>query len=150
SLIYFVFGRYEVEGKVATGDLNRFFAHDPTAGSFMAGFFPVMMFGLPAACLAMYRSAPPDKRKDVSGILLSMALPSFLTGITEPVEFTFMFLAPALYGVHALLTGVSMALMNALGVRLGYTFSAGAFDYALSYGLSSKGWLLLPVGLFYF
>ncbi len=106
-----------------------------------------MMFGLPAACLAMYRAAPPEKRKGARGLLLSMALTSFLTGITEPVEFSFMFLAPSLSAVHALLTGISMALMNALGVRLGFTFSGGAFDFMLSYGLSSKGWLLLPVGL---
>jgi PTS system N-acetylglucosamine-specific IIC component len=112
----------------------------------MTGFFPIMMFGLPAACLAMYRAAAPERRKAVGGLLLSMALTSFLTGVTEPVEFTFMFLAPMLYVVHALLTGISMALMSALHVRLGFTFSAGAFDYLLSFGLSSKGWLLVPIG----
>jgi PTS system N-acetylglucosamine-specific IIC component len=80
----------------ATGDLNRFFAGDPTAGQFMAGFFPVMMFGLPAACLAMYHAAPKARRPAVGGMLLSMALTTFLTGVTEPIEFTFMFLAPRL------------------------------------------------------
>jgi PTS system N-acetylglucosamine-specific IIC component len=148
SLVWFVFGSYvDPSGKTVQGDLHRFFAGDPSAGSFMTGFFPIMMFGLPAACLAMYRAAPPENRRGVGGMLLSMALTSFLTGVTEPIEFSFMFLAPELYAVHAVLTGLSLALMNALGVRLGFTFSAGAFDYALSYGLSSRGWVLLPVGV---
>ncbi len=134
----------------ATGDLNRFFKGDPTAGAFMSGFFPVMMFGLPAACLAMYRAAPPERRKAVSGLLGSMALTSFLTGITEPIEFTFMFLAPVLYGVHAMLTGLAMTLMNLLGVRLGFGFSAGFIDYVLNYGLSTRALWLLPIGAIYF
>nr|NUR37538.1 PTS transporter subunit EIIC [Sphingomonas sp.] len=134
----------------ATGDLKRFFAGDPTAGGFMAGFFPVMMFGLPAACLAMYRSALSDRRKAVGGLLLSLALTSFLTGVTEPIEFTFIFLAPLLYAVHAVLTGISMVVMDALGVKLGFGFSAGLFDYVLNYGLSTKPLLLFPVGAIYF
>ncbi|WP_110687958.1 N-acetylglucosamine-specific PTS transporter subunit IIBC [Salinicola aestuarinus] len=146
SFIWFVFGTFDG----ATGDLNRFFAGDPSAGSFMAGFFPVMMFGLPAAALAMYHAAPRSRRAQVGGLLLSLALTAFLTGVTEPIEFSFMFLAPALYALHAVLTGVSMAVMNVLDVKLGFTFSAGAFDYALSYGLSTNGWLMIPVGLVYF
>ena len=134
----------------ATGDLNRFFKGDPTAGAFMSGFFPVMMFGLPAACLAMYRAAKPERRKAVSGLLASMALTSFLTGITEPIEFTFMFLAPLLYAVHAVLTGVALVVMNVLGVRLGFGFSAGLFDYLLNYGLTTRPLWLLPVGALYF
>ena len=134
----------------ATGDLKRFFAGDPTAGGFMAGFFPVMMFGLPAACLAMYRNALPERRKAVGGLLLSLALTSLLTGVTEPIEFTFIFLAPLLYAVHAVLTGLSMVLMDALGVKLGFGFSAGLFDYVLNYGLSTKALLLFPVGAVYF
>jgi PTS system N-acetylglucosamine-specific IIC component len=133
-----------------TGDLNRFFKGDPSAGSFMTGFFPVMMFGLPAACLAMYRAAPPERRKAVSGLLASMALTSFLTGITEPIEFTFMFLAPVLYGVHAVLTGLALVLMNILGVRLGFGFSAGLFDYILNYSLATRPLWLIPVGALYF
>src|SRR6185369_12001324 len=117
----------------ATGDLNRFFAGDPSAGGFMSGFFPVMMFGLPAACLAMYRSALPERRKAVGGMLTSMALTAFLTGVTEPIEFTFMFLAPLLYLIHAVLTGASMALTHALGILLGFGFSAGFFDYVLNF-----------------
>ena len=151
SLVWFVFGSYTgADGKAVTGDLHRFFAGDPTAGSFMTGFFPVMMFGLPAACLAMYHAARPENRKLVGGLLMSMALTAFLTGVTEPVEFTFMFLAPILYVIHAILTGISMALMNFLGVRLGFTFSAGAFDYIISYRLGTNGWMLIPVGLVYF
>jgi PTS system N-acetylglucosamine-specific IIC component len=134
----------------ATGDLKRYFAGDPDAGAFMAGFFPVMMFGLPAACLAMYRAARPERRKAVGGLLLSMALTSFLTGVTEPIEFTFMFLAPVLYAVHAVLTGLAMALMDALGVRLGFSFSAGLFDYVLNLDRATRAWVLLPVGIAYF
>jgi N-acetylglucosamine PTS system EIICBA or EIICB component len=133
-----------------TGDLNRFFKGDPTAGAFMTGFFPVMMFGLPAACLAMYHAARPERRKAVSGLLASMAFTSFLTGITEPIEFTFMFLAPVLYAVHALLTGVALVVMDVLGVRLGFGFSAGLFDYVLNYGLATRPLWLLPVGAVYF
>src|SRR3546814_12843806 len=89
----------------------------------MSGFFPVMMFGLPAACLAMYHEARPERRKAVGGMLFSLALTSFLTGVTEPIEFTFMFVAPLLYAIHALLMGVSMALLDAIGVQLGFGFS---------------------------
>jgi PTS system N-acetylglucosamine-specific IIC component len=134
----------------ATGDLKRFFAQDPSAGAFMSGFFPVMMFGLPGACLAMYRTASLEKRAAVGGLLLSMALTSFLTGVTEPIEFAFMFLAPALYAVHAVLTGAAMVLMHALNVHLGFGFSAGLFDYVLNFSLSTNPWLLLPVGAGYF
>lgn len=85
----------------------------------------------------------------VGGLLFSMALTSFLTGVTEPVEFSFMFLAPVLYVIHAVLTGLSLAICQALGVHLGFTFSAGAIDYVLNYGLSTKGWLAIPIGLAY-
>ncbi|WP_309645545.1 N-acetylglucosamine-specific PTS transporter subunit IIBC [Phenylobacterium sp.] len=134
----------------ATGDLNRFFAGDPSAGAFMAGFFPVLMFGLPAACLAMYHAAPAARRKAVGGMLGSMALTTFLTGVTEPIEFTFMFLAPALYVIHALLTGLSFIVMSLLEVKLGFGFSAGLFDYVLNFNRATRPWLLLPVGLAYF
>ncbi|WP_341676674.1 N-acetylglucosamine-specific PTS transporter subunit IIBC [Niveibacterium sp. SC-1] len=151
NLVWFVMGDFQSAAQgLVHGDLKRFFAGDPTAGAFMAGFFPVMMFGLPAACLAMYRSALPENRKRVGGMLLSMALTSFLTGITEPIEFAFIFLAPVLYGLHVVLTGLSMAIMSVLGVKLGFTFSAGAFDYVLSYGIATKPLLMLPVGLAYF
>jgi PTS system N-acetylglucosamine-specific IIC component len=151
SLAWFVFGTFTPPGGGAavTGDLHRFFAGDPTAGGFMTGFFPIMMFGLPAACLAMFHEAPKNRRALVGGLLLSMALTSFLTGVTEPVEYTFMFLAPVLYVIHSLLTGLSLAICQALGIHLGFTFSAGAIDYVLNYGLSTKGWLAIPIGLAY-
>jgi len=133
-----------------TGDLKRFFAGDPSAGDFMAGFFPVMMFGLPAACLAMYRAALPERRKAVGGLLFSMAATAFLTGVTEPIEFSFIFLAPALYGLHMILTGLAFVVMHLLGVKLGFTFSAGALDYALNFTKATRPLLLLPVGAAYF
>ncbi len=145
NIAWFVVGDYHG----ATGDLRRFFADDPTAGAFMSGFFPVMMFGLPAACLAMYHTARPEKKKAVGGMLFSLALTSFLTGVTEPIEFSFMFLAPVLYAVHAVLTGVAMALMNLLNIKLGFTFSAGLFDYVLNFGKATHPWLLVPIGLVY-
>jgi len=134
----------------ATGDLKRFFAGDPSAGGFMAGFFPVMMFGLPAACLAMYRAALPERRKAVGGLLFSMAATAFLTGVTEPIEFSFIFLAPALYGLHMVLTGFAFVVMQLLGVKLGFTFSAGALDYVLNFTKATRPLLLLPVGAAYF
>ncbi len=146
NLAWFIVGDY---GGV-TGDLNRFFAGDPRAGVFMSGFFPVMMFGLPAACLAMYHAAAPARRRAAGGLLMSMALTSFLTGVTEPIEFTFVFLAPVLYAVHAVLTGTAMVLMDLLGVRLGFGFSAGLFDYLLNYGRATRPLLMLPVGALYF
>jgi PTS system N-acetylglucosamine-specific IIC component len=146
NVAWFLLGDY---GGV-TGDLNRFFAGDPSAGAFMSGFFPVMMFGLPGACLAMYHAAKPGRRLAVGGLLASMALTSFLTGVTEPIEFTFMFLAPLLYALHAVLTGFAMLLMDALQVRLGFSFSAGMFDYVINFGQATRPWLLLPVGLAYF
>lgn len=145
NIAWFVVGDFQG----ATGDLRRFFADDPTAGAFMSGFFPVMMFGLPAACLAMYHTARPEKKKAVGGMLFSLALTSFLTGVTEPIEFSFMFLAPVLYAVHAVLTGAAMALMNLLNVKLGFTFSAGLFDYVLNFGKATNPLLLVPIGLVY-
>jgi PTS system N-acetylglucosamine-specific IIC component len=145
NIAWFVVGDFHG----ATGDLRRFFADDPTAGAFMSGFFPVMMFGLPAACLAMYHTARPDKKKAVGGMLFSLALTSFLTGVTEPIEFSFMFLAPVLYAVHAVLTGAAMALMNLLNIKLGFTFSAGLFDYVLNFGKATNPLLLIPIGLVY-
>jgi N-acetylglucosamine PTS system EIICBA or EIICB component len=147
SLFWFQFGTFtDAAGKVVNGDLTRFFAHDPTAGTFMTGFFPIFMFALPAACLAMITTARPEKRKAITGMMLGIALTSFLTGITEPIEFTFLFLAPGLYAVHALLTGLSMFITASLGMKLGFGFSAGAIDYVLNYGIATKPALLWAVG----
>jgi N-acetylglucosamine PTS system EIICBA or EIICB component len=146
NIAWFILGEF----KGSTGDLTRFFAGDPAAGAYMAGFFPVMMFGLPAACLAMYHAAPRTNRARAGGMLFSMALTSVLTGVTEPVEFSFMFLAPPLYAIHAVLTGLSLVIMDALNVKLGFGFSAGAFDYLLNFNKSTNPLLLLPVGAAYF
>lgn len=151
NMAWFVFGSFTdpVTGAVVTGDLTRYFAGDPKGGQFMTGMFPVMLFGLPAACLAMYRNGLPERRKVMGGIFLSMALTSFLTGVTEPIEFAFMFLAPFLYLLHALLTGLSMAVTNLLNIHLGFTFSGGFIDMVLGWGKSTNGWLVVPVGLAY-
>jgi len=134
-------------GAVWHGDLPRFFHGDPTAGQFMTGFFPIMMFALPAAALAITHAARPERRKAVGGMMLSLALTSFVTGITEPIEFAFMFIAPVLYVIHALLTALSMAVTWALGVHHGFSFSAGAIDYFLNWNLATKPWMIIPIGL---
>ena len=121
-------------------------------GRYMAGFFPVMMFGLPGACLAMYRAAHDTKKKLVYGLMLSAAVTSFVTGVTEPVEFSFMFVAPLLYLIHAVLTGISMFVIFSLGWIAGFGFSAGAIDMILSSQVVfAVNWFLIPVfGIFYF
>ena len=120
-----------------------------TTGMYMAGFFPVMMFGLPAAALAMYHTAKDTKKKAAAGLLMSVAVASFFNGVTEPLKFSFMFLAPALYGVHEVLTGISMAVVAALPVRAGFNFSAGLVDWILSFKapFAQNPLLLIPIGL---
>ncbi|MCE3403750.1 PTS transporter subunit EIIC, partial [Staphylococcus aureus] len=122
-----------------------------TAGKFMQGEFPVMMFGLPAAALAIYHSAKPENKKVVAGLMGSAALTSFLTGITEPLEFSFLFVAPLLFFIHAVLDGLSFLTLYLLDVHLGYTFSGGFIDYVLLGVLPNKTqwWLVIPVGLVY-
>lgn len=145
SIFWFAFGTFtNAAGEVVRGDLTRYFAGDPNSGAFMTGFFPIMMFALPAACLAMISAAKKSKRKEVTGMLLGIALTSFLTGITEPIEFLFMFLAPPLYAIHAVLTGVAGAVTYALNMKLGFGFSAGFIDYALNF---SKPNTHNPIGL---
>ena len=145
SIVWFIIGDYNG----AHGDLNRFFAGDPSAGVFMAGFFPIMMFALPAAALAIWHEAKPSQKKIVGGVMLSTGLTAFLTGITEPLEFSFMFVAWPLYLVHAVLTGTSMMLVNFLGIHHGFGFSAGAIDYLLNFGIAQNPILLVPIGLGY-
>ncbi|WP_098746820.1 N-acetylglucosamine-specific PTS transporter subunit IIBC [Paenibacillus sp. EZ-K15] len=148
SIAWFQIGDYtNTAGEVVHGDLWRFFAGDPTAGMFMSGFFPIMMFAMPAAALAFMHTAKPSKRKLVGSIFIGSAVASFLTGITEPLEFAFMFIAPVLYLVHAILTGLSGLIMYVLDVHLGFSFSAGLIDYLVNLKLSTNAWLLLPVGL---
>ncbi|WP_380279323.1 PTS transporter subunit EIIC [Kitasatospora purpeofusca] len=137
----------KADGTVVHGDLTRFFAGDPTAGQFMSGFFPIMMFALPAAAFAIAHTAKPHRRKAVTGMMLSLALTSFVTGVTEPIEFSFVFIAPLLYVIHAVLTAVSMALTWALGVHDGFTFSGGLIDYLLAWSKATDPWIIIPLGL---
>src|SRR6185312_4922829 len=131
SYVWTLLGSYKGPNGVVYGDLNRYFAGDPTAGNYMAGFFPVMMFGLPGAAFAMIRKAKFPKV--AAGILLSAAFCSFLTGVTEPIEFAFIFVAPVLFVVHALLTGLSLIICNLLQIRIGFSFSAGLIDYVINF-----------------
>lgn len=133
-------------------DLGNFWGNTGVLGQtgmYMTGFFPFMMFGLPAACLAMYHTAKPNKKKIAYGLLVSAAFCSFFTGVTEPIEFAFMFLAPGLYVVHALLAGITAGITVALPIRAGFSFSGGAVDMVLSSftPLAQNPWLLIPVGI---
>ncbi|WP_303192191.1 N-acetylglucosamine-specific PTS transporter subunit IIBC [Hungatella hathewayi] len=135
-------------------DLGNFWAGTGTlgvTGQYMTGFFPVMMFGLPAAALAMYHTAKPGKKKVAYGLLLAAAVCSFFTGVTEPLEFAFMFLAPGLYLIHALLTGISLAICALLPVRAGFNFSAGFVDWFLSFKapMAVNPLFIIPIGLIY-
>ncbi|HEV7653745.1 MAG TPA: PTS transporter subunit EIIC [Mycobacteriales bacterium] len=152
SLVWFSIGDCtNAAGQVQHGDLTCYFAGQDGTGTFMAGFFPVMMFGLPAAALAMVHEARPERRKVIGGIMIAAAVTSLVTGVTEPIEFSFLFVAPALFAVHALLTGVSMALAALLNVKIGFGFSAGLIDYLLNFGKSNthNPLLILPIGVVY-
>ena len=152
-----------IDGNVITGAQNIFFAElaskstevfSVSATRFMSGKFPFMIFGLPGAALAMYRCAKPEKRKIVGGLLFSAALTSMLTGITEPIEFTFLFVAPVMYVVHCILAGLSYMLMHILGVGVGMTFSGGIIDlflFGILQGTAKTSWYWIPVvGIVYF
>ncbi|HIW34237.1 MAG TPA: PTS transporter subunit EIIC [Candidatus Paenibacillus intestinavium] len=150
NIVWFQVGTYvDVTGHSYQGDIDRFFGGDPQAGLYMTGFFPIMMFALPAAALAIVHTAKKENKKYISSIFISAALASFLTGITEPLEFAFMFTAPLLYAAHAVLTGISAFVVAELGMRLGFGFSAGFIDYVLNYPLAEKPLLLIPVGLIF-
>ena len=150
NYVWFQLGTYEGPDGPVQGDLTRYFAGDPTAGIFMAGFFPIMMFGLVGACAAMIRHA--DFPKVAFGILGSAAFASFLTGITEPIEFAFLFVAPVLFVVHAVLMGSSMAIAYLLDIHLGFGFSAGAIDFFLNLNApnTQNPWLAWVMGAGYF
>ncbi len=148
---WFIIGEYTnpTTGAVVHGDIARFLNGDPTAGAFMSGFFPIMMFALPAAALAIWQSAKPENRKAVGGIMISVALTAFLTGVTEPIEFSFMFIAWPLYIIHAVLTGTSLAIANLIGAKMGFGFSAGLFDLVLNWRIGTVPWVLIIMGLIY-
>lgn len=148
-LVWFEFGSYTVDGETYSGEITRFFQGDPDAGLFLAGFFAIMMFGLPAAAFAMYRQADKEERKATGATMFSLGFTSFLTGITEPIEYSFMFLAPVLYGVHAVLTGTALYICALLGIRNAFGFSAGFIDYMINLPLAGKPLLLLGVGVVY-
>lgn len=151
SIVWFTVPDCNVNGTTAQGDLNCYFAGQDGAGTFMAGFFPVLMFGLPAAALAMWHAAPKHRRPVVAGIMFSAALTAFVTGITEPIEFAFIFIAPVLFAVHIVLTGASMAIASALGMKLGFSFSAGGIDMLINSTKSNTHNLigLIILGLIY-
>ncbi|WP_412176762.1 glucose-specific PTS transporter subunit IIBC [Bacillus sp. T3] len=156
SPFWYEFGEYVTKaGEVVRGDQRIFMAQisdnvqNLTAGTFMTGKFPFMMFGLPAAALAIYHEARPEKKVFVGGLMASAGLTSFLTGITEPIEFSFLFVAPILFGIHAVFAGFSFMIMHLLDVKIGMTFSGGLIDYIL-FGLinpQTHAWLVIPVGL---
>lgn len=156
-------GSMQVDGNLVYGAQNIFFAQlsspntlrfSVEATKFMTGKFPIMIFGLPGASLAMYKLAKSSKKKVVSGLLLSAALTSVITGVTEPIEFTFLFVAPVLYAVHCVLAGLSFMLMHILKIAIGQTFSGGLIDFILFgviQGNNKTNWILmLPVGALYF
>ncbi|WHY22246.1 glucose-specific PTS transporter subunit IIBC [Paenibacillus sp. G2S3] len=155
SPFWYEFGTYvDKAGELVRGDQRIFMQQlrdgvEFTAGTFTTGKYPFMMFGLPAAALAIYHEAKPQNKKLVGGLMLSAALTSFLTGITEPLEFSFLFVAPLLFAVHAVFAGLSFMTMHILNVKIGMTFSGGFIDYVL-FGIipnRTAWWLVIPVGL---
>ncbi|MGG0716290.1 glucose-specific PTS transporter subunit IIBC [Robertmurraya massiliosenegalensis] len=156
SPFWYEFGQYtNAAGDLIRGDQRIFMAQitdnvqDLTAGTFMTGKFPFMMFGLPAAALAIYHEARPERKLVVGGLMASAALTAFLTGITEPIEFSFLFVAPVLFGIHTIFAGLSFMTMHLLNVKIGMTFSGGLIDYIL-FGLinpQTNAWIVIPVGL---
>ncbi|UII56324.1 glucose-specific PTS transporter subunit IIBC [Cytobacillus spongiae] len=156
SPFWFEFGSYtNAAGEIVRGDQAIFMnqikdgVQELTAGTFMTGKFPFMMFGLPAAALAIYHEARPERKTIVAGIMASAALTAFLTGITEPIEFSFLFVAPLLFAIHTIFAGLSFMTMHLLDVKIGMTFSGGLIDYIL-FGLinpQTNAWLVIPVGL---
>lgn len=151
SVFWFQLGDFEFmkDGvmTVANGDLHRFFAGDKSAGFYMSGFYAVMMFGLPAMALAIYLRVPKESRKKAGALLAGVAFTSFLTGITEPLEFMFIFAAPILFIIHALLTGLAMASAQLLDIHMGFGFSAGLIDYIINYKLGQNSLLIIPLGV---
>ncbi|HTH61212.1 MAG TPA: PTS glucose transporter subunit IIBC [Paraburkholderia sp.] len=150
---FFEMGSYldPTTGKTVHGDITRFFAGDPTAG-ILAGAFLFKMFGLPAAAIAIWHCAKPEKKVAVGGMMVSAALTSFLTGITEPIEFAFLFVAPVLYFIHACLAATSQFIANTLGMRMGFTFSQGGIDFLMFNLIGNKGthaWYVFILGPIY-
>ncbi|OJF91894.1 PTS transporter subunit EIIC [Alkalibacterium sp. 20] len=151
SYIYFDLGEFTTEaGEVVQGEIPRFLNGDPTAGLFLAGFFVVMMFGIPGICLAIYRAAYKENKERVKGIMGSGATTSFITNITEPVEFTFMFTAPILYLIHSFYAGLAGIVTYFLDIRMGFSFGASLVDYVLGFNIARNPLLIIPVGIVFF
>ena len=151
TYIFYELGSYTtIAGKVVKGEIPRFLAGDPTAGLFLAMFFIPMMFGLPGVCLAMYQTARAKKKEETKSLMLSSATTSFLTGVTEPIEFSFLFVAPKLYVLHAFYTGLAGAVLALLSVHMGTAAGFGIIDYIFTLGLATKGLLIIPIGIIFF
>ncbi|MFC5453161.1 glucose PTS transporter subunit IIA [Paenibacillus aestuarii] len=150
NFFWFQLGSYRaVDGHTVYGDLPRFFAGDPTAGVYMAGLYPIMMFALPAIAFAIIGEAREDLKPKIKATFLTAALACFLTGVTEPIEFAFLFVAPYLFVIHAVLSGSAMWIAYYLHIRHGFSYSAGAIDYVINLHLSDHGLLLIPIGIVY-
>ncbi|WP_411343107.1 glucose PTS transporter subunit IIA [Paenibacillus sp. WLX1005] len=149
NIVWFQVGSYEAHGDVIQGDLPRFFSGDPTAGIYMAGLYPIMMFALPAAALAIIHEAREDLKPKVYKTFVRAALVCFLTGVSEQIEFAFLFASPGLFILHIVLSGLAMWITYALDIHHGFSYSAGVIDYVLNYHLSTNAWLLIPIGLVY-
>lgn len=150
NVFWFQLGTFETpDGNIVQGDLPRFFAGDPTAGFFMAGLFPIMMFAIPAIAFAIIQEAREDLKPKIKKTFLTSALVCFLTGVSEQIEFAFLFAAPYLFIVHAVMSGVAMWISYWLDIRHGFSYSAGIIDYILNFHLSENAWKLIPVGILY-
>ncbi|WP_054958346.1 glucose PTS transporter subunit IIA [Paenibacillus dakarensis] len=150
NVYWFQLGTYETsDGVIVQGDLPRFFAGDPTAGDFMAGLFPIMMFALPAIAFAIIQEAREDLKPKVKKTFMRSALVCFLTGVSEQIEFAFLFASPYLYVLHSLMAGFAMVLTYIFNIHHGFSYSAGFIDYVINFHLSHNAWLLIPIGVVY-
>lgn len=150
TYVYFGLGEYETaSGEVVNGEITRFLSGDPNAGFFIGGFYITMMFGIPAIALAINKAAK-KRKQETKTLMTSGAATSFVTGITEPIEFTFLFTSPLLYFIHSVYTGLAGAVLYILQIRHGFSWGAGLIDYVVNLSLSDRGLLIIPVGLVFF
>lgn len=151
SYIYFEVGEFTTQaGEIVTGEIPRFLNGDPTAGLFLSGLFVVMMFGVPGIAYAMYRASYDENKERVKGVMGSSAFTAFLTNITEPVEFSFMFISPPLYVIHSLFAGLAGIVTYLLDVRIGFSFGASIIDFVINHNIADNAWMVLPVGIAFF
>lgn len=151
TYIYFDLGEFtNAAGEIVKGEIPRFLAKDPTAGYFLSQFFVVMMFGIPGIAFAIYKAAYEDQKDEVKGLMTSGALTSFISGITEPIEFTFMFASPFLYILHALMMGLTGVITYLFDIRIGFSFGSSIVDYILNFKIATGAWKVIPLGLIVF